>query len=173
MQCCFFFFCTLLISGLFCHTMSFCPIKHPSFQHLFFFVPACVIRQNVLKTPVIVLAPQKRRSDPLWHRRASRVAPRSPRGHHLTQVSMPNPAWCAALKPFCIFLIFVSGLLSRSPPLLAWTAASPTTPPLPAAFRLLTGEVWRPLACRSLSGSPLLAEPGSDLMCSLYWGPYE
>lgn len=112
--------------------MSLCPIKHASFQHFFFFVPACVIRQNVLKTPVIVLAPQKRRSDPLWHGRASRVAPRSPRGHHLTQVSMPNPAWCAALKPFCIFLIFVSGLLSRSPPLLAWTAASPTTPPLPA-----------------------------------------
>lgn len=90
-------------------------------------VPACV-RLKVLKTPVIVLVPPNRPLDPLWQRRVSRVTPRSPQGHHLTQVSMPNPAGCAALKPFCIFLIFVYGLLSRSLPLLAWTAASATTP---------------------------------------------
>lgn len=36
-----FFFSTLLISGVFCHTMSFCPIKHASFQHLFFCSRMC------------------------------------------------------------------------------------------------------------------------------------
>lgn len=47
-------------------------------------------------------------------------------------------------------------------------------PPSPTrTFHLLTGEVWRPLARRSLSGSPLPAEPSGDLMRSPYWGPYE
>lgn len=118
--------------------MSFCPITHASFC-LFFCCCCCCMRyQNVLKTPVIVLAPPNCPSNPLWHQRASHVAPRLPQGHHLTQVSMPNLARCAALKPFCIFLIFVYGLLSRSLPLLAWTAASvTTTPPPPPTPRLL------------------------------------
>lgn len=109
----------------------------------------------MLKTPVIVLAPLNHTSDPLWHWRASRVTPRLPQGHHLTQVSMPNLAGCAELKPFCIFLIFVYGLLSRSLPLLAWTAASVTTPP---TFYLLTGPP-----------NHMLAAPCQVLLCR--WNP--
>lgn len=121
---------------------------------IYFFVPECVISQNVLKTPVIVLAPQKRRSDPLWHGCASRVVPRSPRGHHLTQVSMPNPAWCFFAYSSYLFLVYWAGhlpcllkqLLRRrhlpSPPPSNWGGLKTTCSPLPVRFAS-AGGTWQ------------------------------
>lgn len=92
---------------------------------------------------------------------------------HLPQVSalsLPNQTRAVQrtgsffLSFFCIFLTLVYGLLNRSLPLLAWTAASAMTPPP----LYLTG-VGRLLVCSSLSSSPLLERPAGDLTHSLYW----
>lgn len=91
----------------------------------------------------------------------SRLNSSPPRGKHAIKSDCVHHR-----SLFCIFVPLVYGLLSRSLPLLAWTAVSEMNPP-PRPF--LT-EVGRLLMCCSLSSSSLLLRPAGDLLHRLYWG---